>query len=108
MIPAYNDGKFSLFEITQGNKLYPQEVLKDTGISIWFNELSVSDRTKAELKQNEIEVTMKIRIPQYKKINSNCVVKIDNEYHRVFNVFHFKNKDGFPETDITLERYNNL
>ncbi len=103
--PVYNDGVFSLYKIYDKDGLYPVEDIKDMEFEIWFKELSISDKTKNELHQNGIEVTTKIRIPQYKKIDSRCVLKIENEFHRVYNVFHFRNKDGFLETDITLVRY---
>ena len=40
-----------------------------------------------------------------KEITSLNVVKIGNEYHKVFNVYHFTNNDGFKQTDLTLEEY---
>lgn len=40
-----------------------------------------------------------------KEITSLNVVKIGNEYHKVFNAYHFTNNDGFKQTDLTLEEY---
>ena len=51
------------------------------------------------------KITYKLRIPQTKQINSLCVVKIGNEYHKVYNAYHFTNKDGFKQTELTLEKY---
>lgn len=59
-------------------------------------------RGMTELERSGIEVTMKIRIAQYKKINSQCMCMIDGEMHRVYNAAHITNKDGFPETELTL------
>lgn len=105
-VPTYSDGKFHLYQIENTDDVYSQETLIDTEMDIWFNELSISDVNKSVLMQNGIKTTGKIRIPQYKKINSMSVVEIDGKYYRVYNAYHFDNKDGFPETDLTLERYH--
>ena len=104
-LPTYNDGKFRLFEIKQTKDTYPVEYLHDTGKDVWFEELSISDRLKFEAEEREKKITYKLRIPQIKQINSLCVVKIGNEYHKVFNSYHFTNKDGYKQTDLTLEEY---
>lgn len=104
-LPIYNDGFFRLFEIKQTKDTYPVEYLYDTEYEIWFEELSISDRLKFEAEERKKKITYKLRIPQTKEINSLCVVKIGEEYHKVFNVYHFTNKDGFKQTDLTLEEY---
>lgn len=104
-IPTYNDGKFRLFEIKQTKDTYPIEYLHDTGYDIWFEELSISDKLKFEAEGRKRKITYKLRIPQTKGITSLHVVKIGNEYHKVFNPYHFTNKDGFKQTDLTLEEY---
>lgn len=104
-LPTYNDGKFRLFEIKQTDETYSVEYLHDTGYDIWFEELSISDRLRFDAEQRKKTITYKLRIPQTKQINSLCVVKIGNEYHKVFNAYHFTNKDGYKQTDLTLEEY---
>lgn len=104
-LPVYNDGKFRLFEIKQTEDTYPVEYLHDTGYDIWFEELSISDRLKFEAEERKKKITYKLRAPQTKEINSLCVVKIGEEYHKVYNAYHFTNKDGIKQTDITLEEY---
>ncbi len=104
-LPTYNDGKFRIFEIKQTKETYSTEYLHDTKKEIWFEELSISDRLKFETEERKRKLTYKLRIPQTKEINSFCVVKIGNEYHKVFNAYHFTNKDGFKQTDLTLEEY---
>ena len=107
-LPTYNDGKFRLFEIKQTDSTYPVEYLHDTGNDIWFEELSISDRLRFEAEERKKKITYKLRIPQIKEINSLCVVKIGDEYHKVFNAYHFTNKDGFKQTDLTLEEYHRV
>lgn len=107
-LPTYDDGKFRLFEIKQANDNYPIEYLHDTKKDFWFEELSISDRLKFEAEERDKKITCKIRIPQTKEINSLCVVKIDKEYHKVYNAYHFTNKDGFKQTDLTLEKYTRV
>lgn len=104
-LPTYNDGRFRLFEIKQTKDTYSEEYLHDTEKDIWFEELSISDKLKFETEEREKKITYKLRIPQTKEINSLCVVKIGNTYHKVFNAYHFTNKDGFKQTDLTLEEY---
>ena len=104
-LPTYNDGKFRLLEIKQTKTTYPVEYLHDTGKDFWFEELSISDRLRFEAEEREKKITCKIRIPQTKQIDSLCVVKIGNEYHKVYNCYHFTNKDGLKQTDLTLEEY---
>lgn len=104
-LPTYNDGKFRLFEIKQTESTYPVEYLHDTKKEIWFEELSISDKIRFEAEERKKKITMKIRIPQIKELNSFCVVKIGDKYHKVFNIYHFTNKDGFKQSDLTLEEY---
>ena len=104
-LPTYNDGCFKLFEIHQTDDTYPVEYLKKTSKTVWFEELSISDRLRFEAEERKRKITYKLRIPQMKEITSLHVVKIGNEYHRVFNPYHFTNKDGFKQTDLTLEEY---
>ena len=104
-LPIYNDGRFRLFEIKQPNTDFPAEYLHDTGKDIWFEELSISDRLRFEAEERSKRITYKLRIPQTKQIDSYCVVKIGDKYHKVYNAYHFTNKDGFKQTDLTLEEY---
>ncbi len=104
-LPIYNDGRFRLFEIKQTKTDFPIEYLHDTGKDVWFEELSISDKLRFEAEERKRKITFKIRIPQIKEITSLHVVKIGNEYHKVFNSYHFTNKDGYKQTDLTLEEY---
>lgn len=107
-IPTYNDGKFKLYEIKQIDSTYPDEYIKEiSNKSMWFKELSISDKLRFEAEQREKTLTMKIRIPQTKEITSMNVLKIGKEYHKVYNAYHFTNSEGFKETDLTLEEYPN-
>lgn len=104
-LPMYNDGKFRLFEIKQTDTTYPIEYLHSTGQEIWFEELSISDKLKFDAEERKKKITYKLRIPQIKEIGSLHVVKIGDSYHKVFNAYHFTNKDGYKQTDLTLELY---
>ena len=107
-IPCYNDGKFELFEIKQKDSTYPKEYIRRvTNKPIWFRELSISNNLKFQADQREINLTIKIRIPQTKEITSMNVLKIGTEYHKVYNAYHFINEEGFKETDLTLQEYPN-
>lgn len=104
-LPTYNDGKLKLFAIKQTQDTYPVEYLKNMKKEVWFEELSISDKLRFESEERKRKLSLKIRIPQIKEITSLNVVKIGNEYHKVFNAYHFTNNDGFKQTDLTLEEY---
>ena len=105
-LPTYNDGHFKLFAIKQTDDKFTIEYLHTVrDDEIWFEELSISDKLRFDAEEREKKITYKIRIPQMKEINSLCVVKIYDKYHKVFNAYHFTNKDGFKQTDLTLEEY---
>ena len=108
-IPTYNDGCFELYEIKQKDTTYPEEYIsKVINRPIWFKELSISNNLKFQAQQREVNLTMKIRIPDIREITSMNVLKIGEEYHKVYNAYHFINKEGFKETDLTLESYPNV
>ena len=104
-LPTYNDGKLKLFAIKQTQNTCPVEYLKNMKKEVWFEELSISDKLRFESEERKRKLSLKIRIPQMKEITSLNVVKIGNEYHKVFNAYHFTNNDGFKQTDLTLEEY---
>lgn len=104
-LPVYTSGCFELYRIkTDETKDFPEDILENQHMTIWYNENSVYDHTRYALSQSGREITMKIRIPQYKKIDSDCVCIIEGTQHRVYNAAHIINKDGFPETELTLVR----
>lgn len=103
--PTYEDGIFDLYRIKSDESAdFPEEVLEDQYMRICYREISIFDRTRYEFDQGGIEVTMKVRIPLYKKISSRCVCVIEGIQHRVYNATHVKDKNGFPETELTLIR----
>lgn len=104
-IPIYIDGSFHLYKICDIDDLYPKQMLIDMHMDIYFQELSIFDKLKYELSSVGAEITGKIRIPQFKDISSDCVLKIGNEYHRVYNAAHFTNNEGYRQTDITMEKW---
>lgn len=104
-LPTYADGCFQLYEIeTDESEDFPKEVLVNRNMNVWFREISVFDRVRNELGQSGIEVTMKIRIPKYKGINSKCICIIEGEKHQVYNAAHVIDKNGFKETELTLKK----
>lgn len=105
-IPVFNDGRFRLYTISETTDIYPKEIPVPTDMYIWYQELSVGNRLKSDLKQQGIEVTTKLRIPQYKGISSNNVVEIDEQLYHVYNAYHFRDTDGVLKTDLTLEVYD--
>ena len=104
-MPEYTDGCFELGKITEKKvNDFPVEEIEKMGMKIWYREISVFDRLRYEFEQSNKEITMKIRIPRYKEIDSTCVCIIDGNVHRVYNAAHVESKDGFRETELTLTR----
>lgn len=104
-MPEYTDGVLSVCEIAEESVGdYPKKVLKETDMKIWYREISLFDRTRYELEQAGKEVTMKVRIPRYKGIDSNHACMIDEKIHQIYNAAHVEDKNGFPETELTLIR----
>ncbi len=107
-IPTYLDGKFTLYQIIQSDNGYPYEKLKKVNDNdYFFNQLSLSDTIMFENEKRDKKIVLKIRIAQERSINSQNVLEIDGNFYKVFNIYHFKNKDGYFESDITLQKYNN-
>lgn len=104
-LPTYLDGYFELFEIKTGDDVLPVDYLLETGLLFAFEFRSIGDRIRFEADAREIELTHKIRMDQTKMITSLHVLKIGEEFHKVFNTYHFTNKDGYKQTDITLQKY---
>lgn len=101
--PEYTDGVFDLYRIkTEKLGDYPVEHLESQNLKVWYAEISVYDRVRYELGQGGIEVTMKIRIPRFKEIDSKCVCMIDGRQHRVYNAAQIVDKNGFPQSELTL------
>lgn len=104
-VPEYTDGYFELCKIEEDTTNdFPVDIVEKTNMQIWFRELSVFDRIKYEFKQANKEITMKLRIPRYKEIDSKCACIIDGKIHLVYNASHVISKEGFPETELTLIR----
>lgn len=103
--PEYTDGAFRLYKIkTDTSEDYPKKYLEDTKIVIWYREIAVFDRVRYEFDQGGKEVTMKIRTPMFREVDSECVCLIGDIKHQVYNAAHTKDKNGFPETELTLIR----
>ena len=101
--PEYTDGFFELYRTkTDNSNDFPELYLQSENMMIWYREISVFDRVRSEFEQNGKEVTMKLRIPKFKGIDSECVCVIDGMQHRVQNATHVTDKNGFPETELTL------
>lgn len=105
-IPTYLDGYFDLYAIVDDDGVFPIDKAKLVVEMVPFEMISISDRLRFEADQRQIEVTYKLRIQQDKSLNSMHLLKINGQWHRVYNVYHFMNKDGYPQSDVTLIYYD--
>lgn len=107
--PIFNDGYFTLYHIVESEDTSAVRTLEiDNELAdneIWFEELSVSDRLRSQLDSSNIDIALKIRIPQYRKINSMCVLKIGEKYFKVYNAYHFTDDNGYYLSDLTLTNW---
>lgn len=104
-MPEYVDGYLEVYRIKHDTSSdYPREVLEKIGLGLCYREISVFDRTRYELEQGGKEITMKIRMPQCREIDSKCVCEIDGKMHLVYNATHVLDKNEIPETELTLIR----
>lgn len=105
-LPMFNDGIIHIYQIKETDDVQSSKHLEDTKMFLWFEELSISDRLRSQLNSSNVDIQMKIRIPQYKKLSSMSVVKIDEDYFKVYNAYHFTDKDGYQMTDVTLVNWD--
>lgn len=104
-LPEYTDGCLAIYRIKQDTgQDFPKTYIEDMNLRVWYREISVFDRVKHEFDQGGKEVTMKVRIPKFKGIDSECVCVIDGKQHLVYNAAHVKDKNGIDETELTLIR----
>ena len=99
-LPEYTDGCFELYDIVDDDgerKISPRDIDK-----VWFRNIGVYDRTRITFEQADKEVTMKIRIPRWQGISSNCVCMINGVQHKVFNKADVLSNQGYMETELTL------
>lgn len=107
-VPEYTDGVFHLFYVKEDQESdFPEKHLVDAGMDIWFRELSIYDRIRFAMNEQGKEVTMKIAIPQFRGIDSNCAVRIAGKIHDVETAAHIRSREGFAETELTLIRPQN-
>ena len=105
--PVYNDGCFILYDIVNVTSAstpdYPEKKISDRGIGpIGYRELAIFDRTRITFEQADKEISMKIAIPAWDGISSDCVCMIDGVQHKVFNCAAVISKQGYRETELTL------
>ena len=107
-IPVYNDGSFLLYKLKQADEVFPYEQIEKLyDEPFFYEELSLTDNILFENDKMKRKIVKKIRILQDKEITSINVLKINNLFYLVFNIYHFKNKDGYLQSDITLQEYIN-
>jgi hypothetical protein len=105
--PVYNDGCFALYDLVdvpdRNNPDFPIRKIRRRKIGvIGFRELAIYDRTRVTFEQADKQITMKIAIPRWDGISSDCVLVINGNQHKVFNCAQVISKQGYPETELTL------
>lgn len=99
-LPEYTDGCFKLYDIVDSGG---ERMIRERGIGpVWYRDIAVYDRTRITFEQADKEVTMKIRIPKWDGISSDCVCMINGAQHKVFNKANVISNQGYMETELTL------
>lgn len=106
-VPEYVDGCFDLYDpvdqADSDNPDFPVQGVRKRDIApIWYREEAIYDVRRLTFEQADKRITMKVRIPRWKDIQSGCVCTIDGVQHLVYNKADVTSKDGFPETELTL------
>lgn len=105
--PTYNDGIFEIFKIKESDDITVQTSLEDTYVKMTYRDLGISDRLRSDLDAHDINIQLKIRTADARRIvSSDNVLKIEGTYYKVYNVYHFLNNDGIQESDITLVNWS--
>ena len=99
-LPEYTDGCFELYDIVDsgGERVIKARKMRE----VWYRDIAVYDRTRITFEQADKEVTMKIRIPKWDGISSDCVCVINGQQHKVYNKADVLSNQGYPETELTL------
>lgn len=111
VMPRYNDGIFDLYDIvdaTEKGSDFPVRKIKLRMSGIQYRTEAIYDRTRLVFEQAGKNVTMKVRIPRWDDINSSCVCVIDGAQHKIFNKADTQSKQGYLETELTLENPEQL
>ena len=99
-LPEYTDGCFDLYDIVDVDD---ERKIRERGIGpVCYRDIGVYDRTRITFEQADKEVTMKIRIPKWDGISSDCVCVINGQQHKVYNKADVLSNQGYPETELTL------
>ena len=106
-VPYYMDGVIVPCELieqaTDENPDYPRQMIKPKAMKIWYRALQIYDRTRLNFQSQDLEITMKIRIPYWDDgIHSGDVVMVKDKQMSVYNVSTDWTKDGIRETELTL------
>jgi SPP1 family predicted phage head-tail adaptor len=96
---------FNLYKIKEKEDYTAERSLMNMNLSMRYKELSITDKLKSQLEANNVDVEMKIRIPYFKAIDATCVLKIEGNYYKVYNIYHFVDNNGFNLSDITLTNW---
>ena len=99
-LPEYTDGCFKLYDIVDRDG--ERKIKARNMRPVWYRDIAVYDRTRITFEQADKEVTMKIRIPKWNGISSDCVCVIDGRQHKVYNKADVLSNQGYPETELTL------
>ena len=99
-LPEYTDGCFELYDIVDRDG--ERKIKARNMRPVWYRDIAVYDRTRITFEQADKEVTMKIRIPKWDGISSDCVCMINGVQHKVFNKADVISNQGYLETELTL------
>lgn len=105
--PEYVDGVFVLYDIvseaSEDSPDFGEKRIRRRPIGpIPYRELSVYDRTRLYFEQMHREVQMKLAIPKWDGITSECAVEICGKLYKVYSAVSVISKQGYQETELTL------
>ena len=102
-LPNFNDGLLSIYKtMNDETSDYPKDYYTLEIENVGFEELSISDRRRYEYDERNIKVVKRIRTHKMSELDSLKVIKIQDDYYYVYNIYDFIDRDGFIKVDVSL------
>lgn len=106
-LPNYLDGVMEVYETSiVDNEGYLSEKINATGRKIFFESLAIYDRLKIDSEAMGVELSKKLLIAAEESLEINDVVKINNNFYKIYNLNYIIDKrDGFKKIETTLTKF---
>lgn len=107
-LPSYKDGKAFVCELVKVEDEWGNEIGTELQQvrSFWFEERGINDNLRFTSGAANVKVERKLRTRQDKTLEPEMIIQIDGKHYVIINSNHFYDKDNYPQSDLTLGKYN--